>query len=129
MDRDTGSIGGIENPPPPNRSLFYLTIIMDVAGVVLSFLVNWYFTIGLLVYILCSRAYSYRGIRLKQYPVIGFCTVFFVQGAVTFYMIFKGISADAEEVPAGRLRLAAIGDCGSESRDVLETQGIDARAR
>ncbi len=107
MDRDTGSIGGIENPPPSNRGLFYLTIVMDLTGLLLSLLVNWYFTIGLLVYILCSRAYSYRGIRLKQYPFIAFCTVFLVQGAVTFYMIFKGISADAEAVPPWECMLAS----------------------
>lgn len=107
MDRDTGSIGGIENPPPPDRSLFFITIAMDAIAVLLSLLVNWYFTIGLLVYILCSRAYSYRGIRLKQYPVIGFFTVFLVQGAVTFYMIFKGIHADIQEAPPWECLLAS----------------------
>ena len=72
---------------------------MDVAAVLLSLLVNSYFTVGLIVYILSSRAYSYRGIRLKQYPVIGFLTVFLVQGAITFYMIYKGIHADINAQP------------------------------
>lgn len=107
MDRDTGSIGGIENPPPPNRSLFFMTILLDVIALLLSLLVNWYFTIGLLVYMLFSRAYSYRGIRLKQYPVIGFFTVFLVQGAVTFFMIFKGIHADIQEAPPWECLLAS----------------------
>ena len=107
MDRDTGSIGGIEHPPLPNRGLFFLTLVMDVVSIVLSLFVNWYFTIGLLVYVLCSRAYSYRGIRLKQYPFIGFFTVFLVQGAITFYMIFKGISADTQAVPPWQCMLAS----------------------
>ncbi len=99
MDRDTGSIGGIEKPPPPSRLLFYITVGMDITALLLSLFVNRYFTCGLLIYILCSRAYSYRGIRLKQYPFTGFLTVFLVQGAVTFYMIYKGISAAIDAQP------------------------------
>jgi 1,4-dihydroxy-2-naphthoate octaprenyltransferase len=99
MDKDTGSIGGIEHPPPPDRSLFYITIAMDALAITLAFFVNKYFVLALLVYIVCSRAYSYRGIRLKKYPIVGFLTVFLVQGAVTFYMIFKGISADTQHQP------------------------------
>lgn len=107
MDRDTGSIGGIEKPPPPGRSLFYLTLVMDAIAVLLSLFVNRYFTAGLLIYIFCSRAYSYRGIRLKQYPFIGFLTVFLVQGAITFYMIYKGINADINAQPPPACMLAS----------------------
>ena len=107
MDRDTGSIGGIENPPLPNRSLFYITVVMDIIAVLLSLFINGSFTVGLIVYILCSRAYSYRGIRLKQYPFIGFFTVFLVQGAITFYMIFKGINADEQAAPPWECMLAS----------------------
>ena len=99
MDRDTGSIGGLEKPPPPNKLLFFITVIMDVAAILLSLLVNVFFTTGILVYIACSRAYSYRGIRLKKYPVAGFLTVFIIQGAVTFYTIFKGINQFPEMNP------------------------------
>jgi len=107
MDRDTGSIGGVEKPPPPNRLLFTLTMVMDITALLLSLLVNRYFTAGLIIYILCSRAYSYRGIRLKQYPFIGFLTVFLVQGAITFYMIFKGINADVNAAPPISCMLAS----------------------
>lgn len=101
MDRDTGSIGGIEKPPPPNQLLFVLTVCMDMTALLLSAMVNFYFTAGILIYILCSRCYSYRGIRLKQYPFTGFLTVFVVQGAVTFFTIYKGISSDpSAAVPA-----------------------------
>lgn len=99
MDRDTGSIGGLKSPPPPNKLLLQLTYVFDTLAILLSLLVNWYFTAGLLVYILCSRAYSYRGIRLKKYPITGFLTVFLVQGAFTFYMIFKGITTNPHETP------------------------------
>jgi 1,4-dihydroxy-2-naphthoate octaprenyltransferase len=92
MDKDEGSIGGLEKPPPPDRLLLFITVIMDCFAIILACFINIYFLAGLLIYIICSRAYSYRGIRLKKYPVLGFLTVFLVQGAVTFYMIFKGIS-------------------------------------
>src|SRR5688500_17317517 len=36
MDRDTGSIGGLEKPPPVTPRLYYASIILDTAGIVLS---------------------------------------------------------------------------------------------
>lgn len=97
MDNDKGSIGGLQNPPPPNNILFYTTIALDSLAILLSSFINVSFLWGILIYIICSRAYSYRGIRLKQYPITGFLTVFIVQGAVTFYTIFKGINASLHE--------------------------------
>jgi 1,4-dihydroxy-2-naphthoate octaprenyltransferase len=45
---------------------------------------------GLAVYILASRAYSYRGIRLKKYPLIGWLTVISCQGALVFWIVYQG---------------------------------------
>lgn len=88
MDQDSFSIGGIKNPPPPERQLFVVTIILDGIALALSLMISTYFTLLLLVYIICSRLYSYRGVRLKQYPVIGYLTVVINQGAVVFLMIY-----------------------------------------
>jgi 1,4-dihydroxy-2-naphthoate octaprenyltransferase len=90
MDRDEGSIGGIRNPLQPTKQLLYVTIIMDAAAVLLSLVIGLYFATGVLLYILASRAYSYRGIRLKQYPLIGYLTVVIFQGAVTFWLVYHG---------------------------------------
>ena len=90
MDRDTGSIGGIKNPLQPTKQLFYTTVIMDVLAIALSFLIIPLFAIGILLYILASRAYSNRKIRLKKYPVIGYLTVIIFQGAVTFFLVYHG---------------------------------------
>jgi 1,4-dihydroxy-2-naphthoate octaprenyltransferase len=90
MDRDESSIGGLRNPPQPTRELFYITLLMDVAAICLSVLINPLFTIGISVYILASRAYSYRGIRLKKYPILGYMTVIICQGALVFYIVFDG---------------------------------------
>ncbi len=90
MDRDTGSIGGLKNPLQPTKQLFYVTVVMDMIAVALSFYVICIFATGIILYILASRAYSYRGIRLKKYPVIGYLTVINFQGAVTFFLVYHG---------------------------------------
>lgn len=101
MDRDTGSIGGIKNPLQPTRQLFYVTIIMDLLAIGLGFLITPVFALGILLYILASRAYSYRKIRLKKYPVIGYLTVIIFQGGVTFFLAYHGSeSSHTTNVPA-----------------------------
>jgi 1,4-dihydroxy-2-naphthoate polyprenyltransferase len=94
MDRDTASVGGIKNPMQPTKQLFYVTVLLDGMAVLLSFFISIYFAAGIVAYILASRAYSYRGIRLKKYPVIGYITVIFFQGAVTFFLVMHGSSSD-----------------------------------
>src|SRR5436190_13250925 len=75
MDRDTDSIGGIKNPMQPTRQLFYTSILLDTLGIACSLLISKWFVLGIILYILASRAYSYRGIRLKKYPIAGYLTV------------------------------------------------------
>ncbi|CAN5647710.1 hypothetical protein BH11BAC3_BH11BAC3_33740 [soil metagenome] len=93
MDRDTESVGGIKNPMQPTKQLFYTSVVLDITAILLSFFISLYFVIGIIAYILASRAYSYRGIRLKQYPVLGYVTVVLFQGAVTFFLVMHGCSA------------------------------------
>lgn len=100
MDQDETAIGGLEQPMQPTRQLFIVTVVMDSLAVLLSLLVSIYFSIGVLLYILVSRAYSYRGIRLKQYPFIGFLTVVIFQGGVTYWLVYHGCSETlAKSVP------------------------------
>ncbi len=90
MDRDETPIGGIAKPLAPTRQLFYISIGMDLCALLLSTRISGLFAAGILVYILASRAYSYRGIRLKQYPVIGYLTVVLCQGTLVFFLVFHG---------------------------------------
>jgi 1,4-dihydroxy-2-naphthoate octaprenyltransferase len=90
MDRDTESIGGIEKPPAPSQQLFYVTILLDTIGILLSLLISPTFALMMLLYVLASKAYSYRGIRLKQFAIIGYLTVIIFQGALTFLMVYNG---------------------------------------
>ena len=99
MDRDEDSIGGIKTPLPPTKQLFWISVIMDVLAVGLSFVISIWFAGGIFAYILASRAYSYRGIRLKKYPVLGYLTVIIFQGAVTFYLVYHGSSVEKTVEP------------------------------
>ncbi|HEX4956587.1 MAG TPA: UbiA family prenyltransferase [Lacibacter sp.] len=92
MDRDETPIGGLKNPLQPTKQLFYTTVLMDVAAVTASLFISWYFALGIFLYIMASRAYSYRGIRLKQYPLTGYITVIIFQGAVTYWLVYHGCS-------------------------------------
>src|SRR3954469_2534638 len=90
MDRDAGSIGGLKTPLQPTRQLFYVSVALDVTAIVLSFFVSTLFAVCVAIYITCSRLYSYRGVRLKQYPIVGYLTVIINQGALTFFMVYHG---------------------------------------
>ncbi len=94
IDKDTESIGGIKNPLQPTRQLFYTTLLFDLIGMLLSIYISTMFFITVLIYVLASRAYSSKLIRLKKYPVIGFLTVFIFQGAHTFFMVMCGVSSE-----------------------------------
>lgn len=109
MDRDTESVGGIKKPKQPTRQLFYVTILLDALAIGLCFLISIYFVLAVVAYILASRAYSYRGIRLKKYPVIGYLTVIFFQGAVTYWMVMHGCSVEKTlQVPVNGMIVASL---------------------
>jgi len=83
-DEDDGPIGGLANPPKPTRTLLLVANFMDGLAVLLSFFVNLYFVFFVLLYVIASRLYSNKSVRLKKYPVLGFLIVFVFQGAWIF---------------------------------------------
>ena len=95
-DKDLGSVGGLKNPPPSNRKMLWLANILDLLALLLALFISntiastLAFPIFVLVYIVASRLYSYRPIRLKAYPFIGFLVTLCFQGAFTFHLAFKG---------------------------------------
>ena len=92
QDRDETSIGGLKHPPKVSEKLYYATLFLDVTGVLSALLVSVYFSLCVLVFVIMSRAYSYRNVRLKKYAVIGFLTVFFFQGAFVYFMASLAIT-------------------------------------
>ncbi len=94
MDRDTSPIGGLQKPMQPTKQLFVVTVLMDIISIALSFIVSYLFALGIFLYILASRAYSYRKIRLKKYPVVGYLTVVIFQGAITFFLVYHAADSN-----------------------------------
>lgn len=94
-DKDEDSIGGLKNPPPVSKELLYTSLIMDGIAILLGLLVNIYFALGLLIYGLVSKAYSYDKIRLKKYPLTSWLVIGLFQGAFIFLMVYQGLSGVA----------------------------------
>ncbi len=92
QDKDETSIGGIKHPPKVTENLFYATLLLDSIGVLLALLISLKFSVLVLLYVLISRAYSYRRLRLKKYAIIGFLTVFLFQGAFTYLMVASALT-------------------------------------
>jgi 1,4-dihydroxy-2-naphthoate octaprenyltransferase len=105
MDRDETPIGGLSKPMQPTKELFKTSIIMDFAAIILSFFISYWFAFCIVAYIAASRAYSFRGIRLKKYPIVGYLTVVVFQGSVTFFMVYHGshIEKTLAVPPAGMI--------------------------
>lgn len=95
IDRDETPIGGLSKPMLPTKELYYLTVIMDAAAILLCFLVSTTFAAGIALYIFASRAYSSKEIRLKRHPLLGFLVVFVCQGAVIFYSTHKAVDPNS----------------------------------
>ena len=90
MDRDKGSIGIVERPMMPTKQLFYTSNFLDFISLFSSLFISYYFSIALFLYIAASRAYSFRGIRLKKFPIISFITAIVFQGGVVYFMVYHG---------------------------------------
>jgi 1,4-dihydroxy-2-naphthoate polyprenyltransferase len=91
VDKDEDSIGGLRKPPEATKDLFYLSMIFDILGISLALLISFDFFAGVILYMLASRAYSARHIRLKRFPVIGFFTVILFQGGFTFLIVYNAV--------------------------------------
>jgi len=92
-DKDEGSIGLLETPPPVSKQLLYTAWGLDFVAIVAGFwFVGVVFAGYLLVYIIVSRAYSHPMIRLKKYPVVSWLVVTVFQGAFTYLAIYQAIN-------------------------------------
>jgi 1,4-dihydroxy-2-naphthoate octaprenyltransferase len=86
FDKDEGSIGGIENPPPVDKQLYVVSLVFDLIAVVMACFVSYAFAIMVFMIGLASKAYSHPLIRFKKYAVLGLLIVAFFQGAWTYLM-------------------------------------------
>src|SRR5258708_10924052 len=94
FDKDEKSIGGLKNPPPVNKSLYYISLLLDLAAIIIAYWkIGFLFVLMILIYGLLSKAYSHPSIRLKKYPIIGWLIVGTFQGCFSFFMCYVGINS------------------------------------
>lgn len=92
FDKDVASIGGLENPPPVRKELYFTSLGFDFIALLLGFFISLEFVWMLLIYGLISKAYSHPAIRLKKYPYGGWFMAGLFQGFFTFLMVYIGIN-------------------------------------
>jgi 4-hydroxybenzoate polyprenyltransferase len=93
FDKDEKSIGGLRNPPPVTRGLYYLALSFDLLAIIIGYVkINFTFTVMLLVYGLVSKAYSHPAIRLKKYAITSLVITGLFQGLFTFMMCYVGLN-------------------------------------
>jgi 4-hydroxybenzoate polyprenyltransferase len=130
-DRDEGSIGGLEAPPPVTPELLHLVWLFETLALLASLLLGWPFAAMVVVYILVSRAYSYEGIRLKKYPLLSTAVVVVFQGAFTFLMAQVGVGTTPSQLlEPTNLLLALVSTlflCGSYPLTQIYQHQEDAR--
>ncbi len=97
-DRDEESIGGLKKPPKVTRELLYLVLLFDVLSIAVALLLSVLFAGMVAVYLLVSKAYSYKGIRLKKYPILSTVVVTVFQGAFTYVMVQVGTGLALSEI-------------------------------
>lgn len=93
FDKDEKSIGGLQNPPPVKKGLYFLSLAFDLIAILFALIfLNATFAIMLVVYGLVSKAYSHPSIRLKKFPILGWLIAGLFQGLFTFAMCYVGIN-------------------------------------
>ncbi|MEM9831860.1 MAG: UbiA family prenyltransferase [Bacteroidota bacterium] len=92
FDKDEGSIGGLEHPPPVQLELYRVALLLDVIAVILGLIVSVEFAIMLFIYGMVSKAYSHPSIRLKKYAISSWLIAGFFQGFFTFLMVYIGVN-------------------------------------
>jgi 4-hydroxybenzoate polyprenyltransferase len=92
FDKDEKSIGGLKNPPAVSKQLYYTSLIFDLLGTGLAFLLSWQFALMVFIYGLVSKAYSHPTIRLKQYPWWSWGITGLFQGFFTFWMVYMAVN-------------------------------------
>jgi 4-hydroxybenzoate polyprenyltransferase len=91
-DKDEGSIGGLEKPPPVKQELLWAALFMDFLALFMACFANFWFVLAVFLYGLASKAYSHDKIRLKKYPILSLLTVGFFQGGFIFVAVYQAVS-------------------------------------
>jgi 1,4-dihydroxy-2-naphthoate octaprenyltransferase len=92
-DRDRGPIGGIEHPPLVDRSLLHCALALDAFALITGWLlVGAIFALGLFLYGLASKLYSWEGTRIKARPIVGWLMTGLGQGGLTYLLVVVAVN-------------------------------------
>ncbi len=91
-DKDVTSIGLIRNPPAVSKKLLPTVNIMDTIAILAGLFISITFTLLLASFIIMSRAYSYRRIRLKKLPYTSFLIVSLFQGGLIYALTVHAVN-------------------------------------
>lgn len=94
-DKDEGSVNGLESPPPVDKTLFWVSMGLEVLALLAGALINIQFVVFILVYGAFMKAYSHTAIRIKKRPVASWLLISTFQGGFVFlmtYMIMHNMS-------------------------------------
>ncbi|GAB3910174.1 hypothetical protein GCM10028803_49480 [Larkinella knui] len=109
FDKDEGSIGILETPPPVDKTLYTVAWALDLLALVIGVWIGWPFVGYLLIYGLISKAYSHPIIRLKKYPIASWLVIGLFQGGFTYLMTLQAIDdLPIMELTNPRLLLGAL---------------------
>ena len=92
MDKDTGSIGALRNPPPATKKLYFASVLLDITGLLLLLFIHPIVLLLAIPYIGASKIYSWNKTRIKKYPIAGWLLVISFQGAYTFFLTCVAVS-------------------------------------
>jgi len=92
FDKDEGSIALLKQPPKVDKSLYNISLLLELIGVIMALSVGWGFTLAVIIYGILSKLYSHPSVRLKKYPLISFFVIFLFQGAFVFWTSYSAIS-------------------------------------
>lgn len=108
FDKDEGSIGGLKHPPKVTQDLFRVVVLFDILAVVCGLLLSWQFALGIAIYLLVSKAYSYDKIRLKKYPILSTVVVITFQGAFTYLLVQLGLGIYSQKILSAQNMIFAL---------------------
>ena len=107
-DKDEGSVNGLENPPPVDRSLFWVSMGLEVVSLVAAAFINSQFVVFILLYGAFMKCYSHPAIRIKKRPAASWLLISLFQGGFVFlmtYMIVHELSFWELFVTSGQIGL------------------------
>lgn len=97
FDKDEGSIGGLEKPPPVDDKLLWVAWGIDILAIIAGFLlVSPLFAILIFIYSMVSKAYSNDKIRLKKYAIASWFIVGLFQGAFIYISVTLAVTNTSE---------------------------------